>query len=102
MKLGIGSRRYNIGQQGDIGNAAYVIQLVHFFQFINQRDHIDWLILGMKRQHRAVNDLMSLPVKVFRHQLFGYHAHRVFVNEHSPDYGLFRFYILRRHSVLHS
>ena len=102
MELGVGSRRHHIGQQRDIGNTAHIIQPVHFLQFIDQRDHIDRFILGMKRQDRAVDDLMCLPVKIFRHQFLCNQAHCVLVDEHGSDYGLFRFYILRRHSVLHN
>ena len=101
MILGIGSRRYYISQQRNIGDTAYIFQFILFVQFIDHRNHIYRFVFGMQRKHSAENHTVGLPVEIFRHQFFSDQSHCVLIDQHGADHGLFRFYILRRHSVLH-
>ena len=83
MVQGVGGRRDDIGQQGNVTDAAYVIQFVLVFQFFNECDHIDGLVLGVHIQHGLVNNLVHNAVKVRGLQNFCYFINNAVIDEDS-------------------
>ena len=101
MVQGVGGRRDDIGQQGNVADAAYVIQLVPVFQFFDERDHVNGLVFGVHIQHDLVDDLVDHPVEVRGLQDFRHVAHDAVVDEDGAEHSLLRFNVLGGDAFLH-
>ena len=98
MVLNVSCRQHNIRQTGDVGNAANILQLVVTLENFCHSNHIYCFILIVKLQHSTKDNTMRLAVKVICRQQFRRLSDSLFVNQHSTEHSLLRFYILRWHS----
>ena len=101
MVQGVGGGRDDVGQQGNVADAAYVIQFVPVFQFFNERNQVDGLVFSVHIQHGFINNLMHDPVKIRRLQDFSHLVHDAVVDKDGAEHSLFRFNILGRYTFLH-
>ena len=101
MVQGVGGGRNDIGQQGNVADPAYVVQLVPVFQFFNECDHVNRLVFGVHIQHGLVNNLVHDPVKVLGFQDFRHLVHDIVVDEDGAKHTLLRFNILGGNAFLH-
>ena len=90
----VGGGGNRVGQQRDIADAARVVQLLQFFQLVDQGHHVNRLVFAVKQQHGIVNDLVGGAVEILGAQPFGHGAYGAFVDQHGAQHGLLRFNVL--------